>query len=165
VELDYGRMTYWVIYLPKKLERALPFEETPRLRIQGTIDGQPVSLALLPMRGRHYLLVSRSLASKIGARLGGRVSVAFTVVTSDHVPVSAELAEALRQEPAWAALWERMTPGAKRGVCHRVNSAKRAETRARRAIEALRALGAVAPSGSDDGPEEDGVTFLDPDLA
>jgi len=166
-ELDYGRMKYWVVYLPQKLEGQRPFSQQARLRIQGSVGGEPVSLALLPMRGRHYLLISRALARKVGARPGARVRVAFTLATEDTVPMPPELVEALRQEPAWSACWQRLTPGARRGISHRVNSAKRPFTRVRRAVEALRSLASSSPLASDDetGEVDEGVSRLDPDLA
>ena len=165
-ELHYGRMTYWVVYLPEKLERKSPFSDNARLRVEGTLGEQTVNLALLAMRGRHYLLVSRALARKAGATIGTTVPVAFTIASAAAVRLPPELMEALRQEPGWAAAWERLSTGAKRGVAHRVGSAKRSDTRARRAIEALRALSSFSPATSDGATDEDeGLSFFDPDLA
>ena len=141
--IDYGRMVYWVIYLSNKLAKISPFAEGRRARMRGTLETtvtKSVSLAWQISKGRHYLLIGRPLARTLRVSLGDRVTVAFSLVTDNAVTIPAEIAEALRQEPAWRSLWDALTPGAQRGLAYRVDSAKLPETRARRAVEVLRDL-------------------------
>ena len=47
-----GTYTYRVLFCDPELETALPFKKgTPRLRIDGELEGIPVSLAWQPSRG------------------------------------------------------------------------------------------------------------------
>ena len=138
--LDFGRMVYRVLYLPPTLQRRAPFVKGGRLRMRGTIGGQACALAWLRSAGRFYLLVGKSLQRAIGARPGDRLEVCFSIADGHDVPIPEELAEAIRQEPAWAALWGALTPGARRGHAFRVESAKRPATRVQRAIDIMRSL-------------------------
>jgi len=137
-ELVWGRMRYWVIFLPARLESRAPFSEKKKLRMRGTVDGQPVALAWQLHEGRHYVMFGKAAAKKLGIALGATVGMTFTLVSDDDVEVPEELRLALAQEPEWRALWKKLTPGQQRGLAHMVNSAKRPETRAARAIDVMR---------------------------
>lgn len=84
--------------------------------------------------------LSKVIAKRIGASPGTRVHVAFDVVDDDEVVVPEEIEEAMRQEPNWAALWEKLTPGQRRAASHRVSSAKNESIRADRAVQIFRDL-------------------------
>ena len=53
----------------------------------------------------------------------------------DAVEIAEELLEALAQDDEARERWETFTPGMQRSVNHYVDSAKRPETRIRRAVE------------------------------
>lgn len=146
-EIDYGRMRYQVIFLPPSVQKKPPFNEGGRLRMEGTVGGQPCALAFLRSGGRHYLLVSKALARKARVALGDRIEVRFSFVGDDVVHVPEELEEAFRQEPAWGTLWRALTPGKQRGLAHMVESAKRPETRAKRAVDVMRLVEEGRPPG------------------
>ncbi len=138
---DFGTMAYTVVYLPRELERELPLDEYPRLRINGEVADRPIEGAWQPggerSDGRWYLMVPRKFMQQASLSLGDEVEVRFEIADQDHVDVPAELRAALDQNDAARAAWAQLTPGKQRGLAYRVDSAKRAETRARRVAEVL----------------------------
>ncbi|MCR9202067.1 MAG: YdeI/OmpD-associated family protein [Planctomycetaceae bacterium] len=136
--LDFGRMAYHIVYLPEKIRKLLPLDESPRLRTVGFVSGQPFQLALMPTAGRKwYLLLSRKFLKKCAAKLGDRVDVEFSLDDPDAVDVPPELRHAVETNGRAAQIWEQMTAGKKRGLAYRVATAKRAETRQRRVETAM----------------------------
>ncbi len=141
--IDYGRMVYWAVFLPPALAKLAAFDGGRPLRMRGVVGGPKgieVALAWQRKGGRRYILVSQALARAIKVSAGSSVQVAFDLVSADHVVVPDELAEAMRQEPGWRALWRKLSPGEQRGAAHRVASARTAPVRADRAIAIFRAL-------------------------
>jgi len=108
--------------------------------MRGTIDGKEVALAWQVAGGRHYLMVGSALARALRVDAGSRVDVAFSIVSGDDVRVPPEIAEAVRQEPAWRRLWRALRPAEQRRLAHLVDSARTDEVRARRAVELFRGL-------------------------
>ncbi len=139
-EVDYGRMTYWVVFLPPRLEAQRPFLEQRKLRMRGEVAGRAVSLAWQLKGGRHYVMFGKTLAKALGLVPGSKVSLSFSLVPDDEVDVPAELREALRQEATWQSLWRALTPGKRRGLAHLVGKVKSPDLRAQRAVELLRSL-------------------------
>ena len=142
VELyDFGRMAYTVVYLPREIEQELPFDEHPRLRINAEVNDYPLEGAWQPGGkigdGRYYLILSRHFLKQIESEVGSVVEVRFGIADQNHVDVPEELERALAEEDEARAAWEQMTPGKQRAVAHRVDSAKRAETRAKRVAGVL----------------------------
>jgi hypothetical protein len=153
-ELLIGKtMSYWVLFLPRKLQDTEPFAARKRMRMRGTANGQSVSLAWQLSSRRHYVMFGRTAAKALGIALGQQVELAFSLVSDAEVLVPEELAEALRQEPSWRKAWRALTPGKQRGLCHMVNTAKDPERRAQRAVDILRAVEA----GNVPGPPKRGA--------
>lgn len=126
--LDFGTMAYHVVYLPAKIRNVLPLDKSPRLRTVGFVNRQPFRLALMPTAGRKwYLLLSLKFLKKYKATLGDQVEVEFSLDDPEAVDANGRAAQ----------IWEQMTPGKKRGLAYRVSSAKRPDTRQRRAAAVL----------------------------
>lgn len=135
------------VWLPAALQRQAPFADGVKLRLRGTLNDAPIARAWQVARGRHFLHVGADLARTLGVAPGATVTLCFSIVDDDDVALPAELREALRQEPAWRAPWLALTPGQRRGLAYRVDSARGPETRARRAVEVLEAVAAGLPVG------------------
>jgi hypothetical protein len=84
-----------------------------------------------PARG-HYVMVSPALCKQLDVGLGDRVTLRFNIADSTSVELPAELREALAASAKRRRLWDALTPGRKRGLCHFVSSAKQAATRSKR---------------------------------
>ena len=135
------KVWYRVVFLPQDFEEQLPFDEYPRLRIDGEIGDVPVNSAWIPTGdGRRYLIVAPEVLKAAGLSIGDRVTVRFRIADQNHVdvPRALELAIAASREAATA--WEELTPGKKRALAHHVGSAKTDATRAKRVAQAVAAL-------------------------
>lgn len=137
---DYGKYFYRVIWLPPKLVDYLPFEEHPRLRIDGEIAEHGFNAAFIPERGRWYFIVPKSVLKGVGLDVGDHVEVSFRVADQDAIDMPDELAAALRSDTAAQTEWDDLTTGRKRGIAHYVGSAKREETRRKRVDTVLAGL-------------------------
>ncbi len=135
------KVWYRVVFLPPDLEEQLPFDEYPRLRVDGEIADVPVNSAWMPTGdGRRYLIVGPEVVRTAGLGIGDSVTVRFRIADQDHVDVPDALELAIASSPAAAKVWEALTPGKKRALAHHVGSAKTDATRARRVAQALAAL-------------------------
>lgn len=130
-----GHYHYTVVYLPGDIARELPFEDSPRLRVEADVGGLAVNGAWQPANGRWYLMLPKSGLRQAGLAVGHSTEVAFRLLPQDQVDLPAELAHLLEQDPAFATAWKAFTPGQQRGLAHRLASAKKAETRVARLAE------------------------------
>jgi hypothetical protein len=112
------------IYLPSSLEDELPLKEHPRLRIRGVIGNAEFMGAWQPTGGGWYLMVSKALLRRSGYRLGELAMVRFRIDDQDAVDVPEPLREALDANRAAKRLWDKATPGKRRGLAYYVASAK-----------------------------------------
>ena len=140
VENDFGTMVFAIVYVPAQITSQLEFGKSKRLRVDGEINGVRIDLAMMPQRGKWYLLVSKKLQKLTGLSLGDTAHVCFDVADQNAVRVPRELQFALEANEAAMKVWEGWTAGKRRGCCYRVDSAKRAETRERRVLEVIELL-------------------------
>ena len=140
VKYDFGRMYFSVVYVPKEILSQLDFGKSKRLRVDGEINGARFEGALMPSRGKWYLMVSKKLQKRCGVTLGKIVSVSFEIANQDAIAVPSELQFALEANDQAREVWNRWTVGKRRSFCYRVDSAKMPETRERRVDEVLERL-------------------------
>ncbi|MFN4038911.1 MAG: YdeI/OmpD-associated family protein [Erythrobacter sp.] len=138
-EVGSERYRYTVIFVPDEVKADLPLAEYPKLRISGEVDDHPIEAALTPVRGEHYILLSKQLLNIIGKGLGEEVELRFRIADQDAVGVPERLADALARDAAMRALWQGATPGKQRALAYMVASAKRAATQEQR-IEKVAAV-------------------------
>ena len=134
------RYVYTVCWIPDEVARELPLEENPRLRVEGEINDVPFAGALHPVRGRWYVLLSKAFLKEALPEGGSELEVRFRVADQDAVDVPDELADLLEVRPTARAAWEALTPGKRRFLAHPVASAKRPDTRRRRAEKVVEQL-------------------------
>ena len=91
----------------------------------------------MPVGRRHYLMVSKNLMRRIGREEEEHVTVRFGVADQDRVDVPPALQEALRDHPDLQDIWDSWTPGKRRSLAYRVESAKTPPTIAKRVAEVL----------------------------
>jgi Bacteriocin-protection, YdeI or OmpD-Associated/Domain of unknown function (DUF1905) len=135
VELDFGRMVYHIVCVPKAVHRRLA--EGSKNRVIGTVGGAEFRGAMLPTDGRHYLLLSQKYLKKAGLKLGDTVTIQHRADDPDAVELVPEFERALEANQTAHRVWQTMTPGARRGIAYRIASAKRPETRLARIEEYL----------------------------
>lgn len=132
-----GRIAYAVAYLTKELQKQLPLDKHPRLRIDGEVGGHRFNGALHPCRGKWYVLLPKRMMKKCGLEMGGDVLVSFRIADQNAVDVPSELQRALAANSNAKQAWDKLTTGRKRGYAYRVASAKRMETRENRVDEVI----------------------------
>ncbi len=134
VHHDVGseRYRYTVIFVPETLRADLPLADYPKLRITGEVDDLPIEAAFTPVRGEHYILLSKKSLAAIGKALGDTVEVRFRIADQEAVDVPETLASGLAANPSMQKLWDAATAGKKRALAYMVASAKRVETQEKR---------------------------------
>lgn len=139
--LDFGRMSYSVLYAPPEIVRELSLADNPRLRIDGFVADQRFKGAFQPAgENQYYLILSKRFLKSAGLSPGDTATALFTIADPDAVDVPLELQHALQANPDAAAKWDALTPGKRRGLAYRVASAKREKTKSRRVEEVLEEL-------------------------
>jgi hypothetical protein len=118
------------------------FGTNSSVRMLGRINGKDIDRALIPRGdGTHYIIVSNEMRRNIGLRRGDNCVVELWLNEEpDKVTVPEELLECFEMEPEAKRAYERQTAGMQRNICYWVDSAKRPETRAKRAADMLNRL-------------------------
>jgi Bacteriocin-protection, YdeI or OmpD-Associated/Domain of unknown function (DUF1905) len=121
---------------------------TGRTSVTGTIDGQPFANQVMPYRfdgvGRRVVMVvNKAVRTSLGKNAGDSVELVLARdprSRSADVAIPDELVEALDADAAAKAAFERLAPSHRREHAEYVASAKRDETRRRRAQETVTRL-------------------------
>ncbi|MEL6735586.1 MAG: YdeI/OmpD-associated family protein [Pseudomonadota bacterium] len=134
-------ITYKVLLMPPHFEAELPFNEFPRLRVEGEISDVPVRGAWMPVGdGRRYFIVSPEIKKNTGLDVGDLVEMRFRIDDQDFVEVPPALQSAIDRNKATTREWEALTPGKKRMFAFHVASAKSTPTKQKRINEAIDAI-------------------------
>jgi hypothetical protein len=131
------------LILPKKASAKLP--SRGMTAIEGTINGCPFQATLEPDGQKsHWLKVDRKLSEAADAHAGDVVTLEIAPAAEEPEPeVPADLRKALATAaPKARAVWEDITPIARRDWIQWITSAKQAETRMRRIKNACSMLAA-----------------------
>ena len=129
--------------LPKNASAKLPSRSMTA--IEGTINGAPFEAVLEPDGQKsHWLKVDRKLFEAAGAAAGDTVTLEIAPAAEEPEPtIPADLQSALATAELKArAVWEDITPVARRDWIQWITSAKQAETRTRRVKNACSMLAA-----------------------
>ncbi|WP_179380066.1 YdeI/OmpD-associated family protein [Jannaschia marina] len=134
--LEWGR-TYTILRLPDDVMSALGAAK----RVEGEIGDHPVNLApaRAPVIEGAFLWTGKSFLEVSGLEPGELVEVRLRPADPDHVELPDDVAAALRAAGR-SADWAARTPGARRADLHRIATAKRAETRAKRIAAVIAAI-------------------------
>lgn len=121
-----------LLNMPRELSAELSFRGTTM--VEGTIDSFPFRAALESVGDDgHRLRIGKAVQDAAGAHEGELVMVEITRVDEEpEIRVPLDLLEAIEAAPQVQALWEEITPMARREWIRWVASAKQEETRARR---------------------------------
>lgn len=136
VPMEWGDNTYTVLPLPDDVTDALTAQGAKR--VEGEINDHPVNLALTkaPVIDQTFLWAGKSLLDDCGVTPGEWIDVRLRKADPNFVETPDDVLLALRQQDA-TSLWMALTPGKQRGHLHTINTAKRADTRAKRIAKLL----------------------------
>ena len=111
----------------------------PPVRV--TLNGYEYRSTLAPYGGLYYLPVNQAVRAGAQVKAGDRVSV---VLEADEAPRTvkppADLARALKANPAAKARWEELSFTHRKEYVEAIEEAKKPETRARRLAKAIEQL-------------------------
>jgi hypothetical protein len=135
----WGRATYTILRLPEDVAAALL--AAGATRVEGEIAEHPVNLALsrAPEVEGVFLWAGQSLLDRVGITPGERVEVRLRPAPPDSVDTPDDLDAALRRADRTAE-WEALTPGKRRGLIYRIDTAKTAATRDKRIAAVIEGL-------------------------
>jgi hypothetical protein len=128
--------TWSFLVLPEKASAKLPTRSMTS--VEGTIAGQAFQATLEPDgQGSHWLKVDQALRKRAGIAVGDEVTLEIAPMAQEPEPkVPTEVRKALAANPAAKAVWDDITPVARRDWIHWITSAKKEETRAKRVLVA-----------------------------
>ncbi|MEO0335519.1 MAG: YdeI/OmpD-associated family protein [Pseudomonadota bacterium] len=135
--LDFGRMAYAVINLPIKILNELPEKKTG-IRLEGTLNESPFSLAIQHYGENYQIIVSKRLMKEAEVDLGEMVEVEFRLVDKQQVDTPFEILEVIQRDKSFKSKWEDLTAGKKRSLIHPIKQAKRPETKKKRLAELVK---------------------------
>jgi Bacteriocin-protection, YdeI or OmpD-Associated/Domain of unknown function (DUF1905) len=124
-------------YVPIPIDIAEALEASGTRRVIATINGLTVRRAILRnKKGDRYIFVSMDMLRQIKASLEDVVLVdLITDPEPDRIDLGEEFEAVLAQDSDASERFFEMTKGRQRGLAHYVTSAKRIETRIKRAFE------------------------------
>lgn len=133
--MEWGDSVYTVLPIPDDVSQA--FEALGAKRVELELNEHSFNLALTkaPVIDKVFVYVGKATLKEASVEPGSRLDVRLRMVDPDVVDVPEDVALALRVSQL-SEVWESLTPGKKRGMLQPIQSAKRAETRAKR-IEKL----------------------------
>ncbi len=139
---DYQKYYYTVVYVPDDLAQKLDLESHMRLRVEVEIDGFPAKGTLMPdkvgsKQTEHllkqgykinkriwYYQIPKRVLKEIDRSYGDNVNVEMRIGDQNEVEMHPAQEEFLEQRPDLKVIWDKLTPGKRRGLSYKVIQAK-----------------------------------------
>ncbi|MBY5934522.1 YdeI/OmpD-associated family protein [Tateyamaria omphalii] len=136
--LEWGKNTYTILRLPDDVTAALPPKTK---RIEGEFGDFPINLALTkaPVLDGTFVYTGKTFLRDSGLEVGQPFEARIRPVDPNLVDVPEDVMAAIRSAGR-SADWSGLTPGQQRAKLHLVNTAKRADTRAKRIAKLISEL-------------------------
>ncbi|KIC51988.1 YdeI/OmpD-associated family protein [Tateyamaria sp. ANG-S1] len=136
--LEWGKNTYTILRLPDDVIAALPPKTK---RIEGEFGDVPINLALTkaPVLDGTFVYAGKTFLRDSGLDVGLPFDARIRPVDPTLVEVPEDVMAAIRGAGR-SADWTSLTPGQQRAKLHLVNTAKRADTRAKRIAKLISEL-------------------------
>lgn len=129
---NVGTYIYTVVFLDPAIAAQLPFDQSPRLRMRGEINDHPIEAAWQPVKGRYYVMLSKSLLKAAELGVGSRAIIRFSLVDQNVVEVPADIQYVIQNNSQFGKNWSGLSAGKRRGFMHWVGEAKTTQTRTKR---------------------------------
>ncbi len=129
VPMEWGKNSYTILIVPKDVLCQLGQTR----RVEGEILDHPINMALTksPAADGTFLYISKALIKALAIEPGQRVAVRLRPVDAGLVETPSDVTGALTAQGILAT-WQGLTAGRRRALLHHIDTAKRAETRAKR---------------------------------
>ena len=126
--LDHAPETsgWHFLVIEKRTADRLSFKDKRYKRVVCKINGgEPFQCALMPTRGKFYIIVNKKKREALGIVAGDRVNVELVVDESKYgLPMPEEFREVLNQDPEGDKLFHSLTPGKQRSLLYYVGNIK-----------------------------------------
>jgi Bacteriocin-protection, YdeI or OmpD-Associated len=135
----WGKSTYTILRIPPAIVDALGNAR----RVEGDIAEHPINLAptRAPVVEGAFLWAGQSLLDRIGIAPGDVVEVRLRPAPDDRVDLPDDVALAMRAAGV-SADWDALTPGKRRGLLYKIDTAKTDVTRQKRIASLVAELSA-----------------------
>ncbi len=135
----WGKSTYTILRIPPDMLDSLG----PAKRVEGEIAEHPVNLAptRAPVIDGAFLWAGQSMLDRIGIAPGDVVEVRLRPAPDDRVDLPDDVAFALRRADV-LSVWQTLTPGKRRGLLYKIDTAKTDATRQKRVASLIAELSA-----------------------
>lgn len=134
-----AQQTHYILVVPDELMEQIEAENTVtkgRIRVEGTINGAPIALAIQNLKtGERYLTVSGPLRRAAKIQMSVPVKAEFYLVDPEKLDIPEELTAVLNEDPEGKEAFEKLTTGYKRGLVHYITSVKNVDSRIKRALD------------------------------
>ncbi|GMQ83024.1 MAG: hypothetical protein BMS9Abin05_2496 [Rhodothermia bacterium] len=129
-------------YVPIPMEMAEALKEAGVRRVLATLNAHTLSRGIQSRKdGEKYLMLGRTILRDVGVKFGDIVTV--TIIPDpepDKIQLCDEFAATLEQDEEAAIRFATLVPSHRRGLNYYVDSAKREDTRVKRALEVAHKL-------------------------
>jgi len=134
----WGDKTYAIVAIPEPVMAAL---RAGTKRIEGEFNEHPINMALTkaPVIDAVFVYTGARFLAEAGLTPGEAFEARIRPADPHAVEVPGDVMAALRGAGR-SGDWQGLTPGKRRALLHNVETAKRAETRAKRIQSLLKAL-------------------------
>lgn len=145
VVADFGT-DFLNLYLPVPAWTVKEITDGKMARVIASANGISFPCALRPNReGDFYITLSKEKIKQMGVMPGSPVTVILVPDDSEYgFPVPEEFEELMLQDPEVKAMFDKITPGNRRGWLYYIASAKSVDTRIKRSLEIAEKLRALS---------------------
>ncbi|RED12865.1 YdeI/OmpD-associated family protein [Pontivivens insulae] len=139
VAMEWGNSTYTVLPIPDEVIEDPALADARRVEVE--LNDHPFNMALTkaPPIEQIFVYTGKDVLAQAGIAPGDQIDVRMRLADPDQVDLPDDVARALIAAGLLED-WEALSPGKRRGLLHGVQSAKRAETRAKRIAKLIEAL-------------------------
>lgn len=134
--MEWGKSTYTVLPIPDEISAALKSAGAKRVDVE--LNDHPFNMALTtsPAIPGTFIYTGKTILRSAGISPGEEIDVRLRKADQGFVDVPADVMSAIRKAEA-SDRWSALTPGKQRGLIHTVNTAKLADTRAKRIAQLI----------------------------
>lgn len=139
VAMEWGNSTYTVLPIPDEVIADPALADVRRVEVE--LNDHPFNMALTkaPPIDQIFVYTGKAVLTQAGIAPGDQIDVRVRLADPDQVDLPDDVARALIAVGLLEE-WETLSPGKRRRLLHGVQSAKRAETRAKRIAKLIEAL-------------------------
>lgn len=125
--LDHAPETsgWHFLVIEKRVADKLSFKDQYKRVVCTINDGEPFQCALMPSRGKFYIIVNKKKREALGIVAGDTVKVNLAIDESRYgLPMPEEFREVLDQDPEGDKLFHTLTPGKQRSLLYYLGNIK-----------------------------------------